>query len=155
MIKQFVVKPRQQEAGAAVEGDVGSVVWGTVGRRLQRRRTELGMSIDHVAQWAAIGVETYEGYEKGAPIPAALLAQVADLFGMPLVWFFQSVGQDQDQRDAVDDVEEKAGPVVYRVATVEHRVAALVESFRRLDFEGQQHLLAISRALCHAGAARD
>jgi transcriptional regulator with XRE-family HTH domain len=152
MIKPFVVKPKQQGVGAPVGSDLGSAVWGTVGRRLQRRRTELGYSVDHVAQWAAIPIETYEGYEKGEPIPAALLAQVADLFVIPLVWFFQGVGQDAAQND---DAEEKGGPVVYRVATVEHRIAALVESFRKLDFEGQQHVMAISKALCRAGVARD
>jgi hypothetical protein len=113
---------------------------------------QLGYSVDHVAQWAGIPAEAYESYEKGAPVPAALLAQVADLFARPLVWFFQGVGQDAAQK--VDDAEEEAGPVVYRVATVEHRVAALVESFRKLDFEGQQHLLAISKALSHGGATR-
>jgi transcriptional regulator with XRE-family HTH domain len=152
MIKQFMGELKQQGADASVGSDVGSAVWVTVGRRLRRRRTQLGYSADHVAQWAATPVETYESYENGTPIPAALLAQVADLFAIPLVWFFQGVCGDEARED---DVEEKAGPVVYRVATVEHRIAALVESFRQLDFEGQQHLLAISRALCPSGAARD
>jgi transcriptional regulator with XRE-family HTH domain len=162
MIKQFVVKPKRQGGGAAVGSDVGSAVWGTVGRRLQRRRVELGCSVEHVAQWAAISVETYESYEKGAPIPAALLAQVADLFGVPLVWFFQGVGHDEAHDDHGEDADQqtapvKAAPVVYRVATVEHRIAALVESFRQLDFEGQQHLITISRALSrtNARAVRD
>jgi transcriptional regulator with XRE-family HTH domain len=158
MIKPFVVRPEQQGSEAPVGSDLGSAVWGAVGQRLRRRRTQIGYSVDHVAQWAAIPVDAYGRYEKGAPIPAALLAQIADLFARPLVWFFQGVGQDAAQED--DDAEEDAaGPVVYRVATVEHRIAALVESFRKLDFEGQQHLLAISRALCrtgaNAGAARD
>jgi transcriptional regulator with XRE-family HTH domain len=152
MIKQFMGELKQQDAGAPIRSDVGSAVWATVGRRLRRRRTQLGYSVDHVAQWATTPVETYESYENGAPVPAALLAQVADLFGIPLVWFFQGVCRDEAQED---DAEKKTGPVVYRVATVEHRIAALVESFRKLDFEGQQHLLAISRALCPSGAARD
>lgn len=154
MIKQFVVKSKQQGVAAAVGSDVGSAVWSTVGRRLQRRRIELGWSVQHVAEWATIPVKAYESYEKGGPIPAALLAQVADLFEVPLVWFFQSVSQHEAHGD---DAEEKAGPVVYRVATVEHRIAALVESFRQLDFEGQQHLLAISRELTRTNArpARD
>jgi transcriptional regulator with XRE-family HTH domain len=157
MIKQFVAKPKRPGVQAAVGSDVGSAVWRTVGRRLQRRRVELGCSVEHVAQWAATPVETYETYEKGAPIPAALLAEVADLFGVPLVWFFQGVGHDEPDDDRRDDADEKAAPVVYRVATVEHRIAALVESFRQLDFDGQQHLLTISRELSrtNARAARD
>ena len=152
MIKQSMGELKRQDAGAPVGTDVGSALWVTVGRRLRRRRTQLGYSVDHVAQWAATPVETYESYENGAPVPAALLAQVADLFGLPLVWFLQGVWRDEAQKD---EAQEEAGPVVYRVATVEHRIAALVESFRKLDFEGQQHLLAISRALCPSGAARD
>lgn len=150
MIEQFVVKPRRQGAGGAGP-DLGSAVWGTVGRRLQRRRADLGYGVDHVARWATIPVETYESYEKGAPIPAAVLAQVADLLGTPLVWFFQGVGQDEAEEN---DSEGSAEPAVYRVATVEHRIAALIASFRQLDFEGQQHLLAISQALIRARAGR-
>jgi transcriptional regulator with XRE-family HTH domain len=158
MIKQFGVKTRSHGAAAAVGPDVGpdvgSAVWGAVGRRLQRRRAELGLGADHVAQWAAVPVEAYEAYERGAPIPAALLAQVADLFGIPLIWFFQGVDDEEEEEH---DAEERSAPVVYQVATVEHRIAALVESFRQLDFDGQQHLLAISRALSRpsAGAARE
>jgi len=157
MIKQFVLKPKRQAAEGGLGSDVGSAVWSTVGHRLQRRRIEIGCSVEHVAQWAAIPVETYESYERGASIPAALLAQVADLFGVPLVWFFQGVGHDEARATHEDNAEEKAGPVVYRVATAEHRIAALVECFRQLDFEGQQHLLAISRELTrtNARAARD
>jgi len=153
MIKQFVARPRQQRATAAVGSDVGSAVWMTVGRRLQRRRTGRGYSVDRVAHWAAIPAETYESYERGEPIPAALLAQIADLFEVPLVWFFQGIGEDDshdDGTDREDDGERKAGPAIYQVATIEHRIAALVESFRKLDFEGQQHLLAISRELSRA-----
>src|SRR5262245_65439865 len=107
MIKQFAQRPRQQGAGAAAGSDVGSAVWVTVGRRLQSRRTGLGYGVDHVAEWAAIPAETYESYERGAPIPAALLAQIADLFGIPLVWFFQGVGQN----DAEEDDAAEAEPV--------------------------------------------
>jgi transcriptional regulator with XRE-family HTH domain len=154
MIKQFVMKARRHGAGAVNGSDVGAAVWGAVGRRLQRRRVELGMGADHVAQWAGISSETYVGYEGGEPIPAALLAQVADLFGLPLIWFFQGVDEEEAEER---DMEERAAPVVYQVATVEHRIAALVETFRQLDFEGQQHLLAISRALRRpsAGAMRE
>ena len=154
MIKQFMGELKQQDADPPVGPDVGSAVWVAVGRRLRRTRTQLGYSVDHVAQWAGTPVETYESYENGAPIPAALLAQVADLFGMPLVRFFEGVCRDDAREDDAEE-EAAAGPVVYRVATAEHRIAALVESFRKLDFEGQQHLLAISRALCPSGAAPD
>jgi transcriptional regulator with XRE-family HTH domain len=129
---------------------VGGAVWVAVGRRLQRRRTELGFSVARVAQWAAIPVQAYEDYESGAPIPAALLAQLADLYGTPLVWFFEGVGDDDAEEG---EPPRSAEPAVYRVATLEHRIQALADSFRKLDFEGQQHLLALSRALCRSTTA--
>jgi transcriptional regulator with XRE-family HTH domain len=154
MIKRSRLKPPPERA----EGGVGGAVWVAVGRRLQRRRTELGLSTTKVAYWAGIPPESYEAYEKGIAIPASLLAQIGDLFEVPLVWFFQGVGDDgPDETEAAQDADHDAEPAVYRVATVEHRIQALADSFRKLDFEGQQHLLAISKALSrpNANAARD
>jgi transcriptional regulator with XRE-family HTH domain len=121
---------------------------------LQRRRTDLGLSTDRVAQWAGIAVATYEGFEDGVPISASLLAQFADLLDIPVVWFFQCVAIEEPAERKPNPGEEA---VTYRVATIEHRIQALADTFRKLDFEGQQHLLAISQALSrsNAGAARD
>jgi transcriptional regulator with XRE-family HTH domain len=120
-----------------------------VGQRLQRRRTALGLSVASVADWAGVPAETYAGYERGRPIPASLLAQVAELLEMPLSWFFEGVvGGDSDESDFTPDAE----PPVYRVTTVDQRIEALAEAFRQLDFEGQQHLLAISQALRRSNA---
>jgi transcriptional regulator with XRE-family HTH domain len=140
---------REAKAGAP-----GDTVWVAVGRRLQRRRAQLDFSVEHVAQSAGIPLEAYEGYEKGEPIPASLLARLADLFNIPVVWFFEGIAYEEPAGWAADAADE---PAVYRVATVEHRIQALADSFRKLDFEGQQHLLAISAALCrsNAGAAHD
>lgn len=145
MIKRDVLKPLSGGPDAVC----GGPVWVAVGRRLQQRRLELGFSLDHVAQWAGVSVETYEGYEIGAPIPASLLAQTADLLDTSVVWFFQGIA---DEKPAEADRDSSPQPAVYRVATIEHRIQALAESFRKLDFEGQQHLLAISRALSQSSA---
>lgn len=144
------MKPLDGRAGA---GGRAHAVWIAVGRRIHQRRAELGFSVERVALWAGVSAESYEGYESGAPIPASLLAQIADLFGRPVVWFFQGI--DRDER--AGDESPHDGPVTYTVATIEHRIQALADSFRRLDFEGQQHLLAISKALSrsNADAARD
>lgn len=141
-----------------LESGMGEAVWDAVARRLYQRRGELGLSVARVAQWAAIPAEAYEAYERGAAIPASLLAQVAELFEVPLVWFFEGVGPDEPEAaEIVRHNEVDREPAVYRVATLEHRVQALAESFRKLDFEGQQHLLAISQALTrpNASTARD
>ena len=123
-------------------------VWRAVGLRLAGRRLELGYSADEVA--AAVGIEAteYAPYEQGAPIPAFLLGDLARLLGCSVAWFFDGLAQP-----ASDAGEQPDGDAAtYKVATVEHRIQVLTDSFRKLDFEGQQHLLAISRALCRASA---
>jgi transcriptional regulator with XRE-family HTH domain len=146
MTKRHVIGPPR---GTGMDTGNGAV-WTGVGRQLRRRRHELGFDADHVARSAGVSADEYERYEAGAPIAAALLAEVADLFDVPVVWFFQDVAHEEP-----DEREEAAAdePVVYTVATTEHRAQALVDCFRRLDLEAQQHLLAISMALSGANAA--
>jgi len=145
MNKRNALRFQPEQAGTRV----GDAVWVAVGQRLQRRRAALGLSVASVADWAGLSAETYADYEKGRPVPAALLAEVAELLETPLSWFFEGVGcDDSDESDATPDAE----PAVYRVATVDQRIEALAEAFKQLDFEGQQHLLAISRALCRSNA---
>jgi transcriptional regulator with XRE-family HTH domain len=149
MTERHTIRPIRGSPGADASS---SAVWAGVGRRLRRRRTELGFSADRVAKCIGISAEMCEDYETGAPIPASVLAQFADLFDTPVVWFFQEVAVEQ----GMSPEEAAAGaaePVVYTVATVEHRAQALVDCFRRLDLEGQQHLLAISMALSRANPA--
>jgi transcriptional regulator with XRE-family HTH domain len=146
MNKRQIMKPAGQ--GAKPDGRGGDV-WRAVGRRLALRRTELGYSADRVADGVGIAAANYRDYESGAPIPAFLLGEIADLLDRPVTWFFEGVA-DLEAPDGAREAD--LGPVTYRVATVEHRIQALTESFRKLDFEGQQHLLAISRALSRANA---
>jgi transcriptional regulator with XRE-family HTH domain len=147
MTKRHTIEPVLRGPGVDARSDA---VWTGVGRQLRRRRHELGFGIDYVARCAGISADDYERYEAGAPIGAALLTQIADLFDVPVVWLFQDVAHGEP-----DEHEEEAAaePVVYTVATMEHRAQALVDCFRRLDLEGQQHLLAISMALTRASAS--
>jgi transcriptional regulator with XRE-family HTH domain len=149
MTKRHIMKPAGERGKP---GALGSEVWGAVGRRLAQRRAELGYSPGRVAQGVGIAVEDYKDYESGAPIPAFLLGEIADLLDRSLTWFFEGIAHQAD-----GESEPSAEAVTYKVATVEHRIQALTDSFRKLDFEAQQHLLAISRALsrCRAGAARE
>ena len=150
MTKRYVMPLSEgPDAGAR-----GGPVWSAVGQRLRRRRIDLGLSADRVAQWAGVSIETYEGFEEGLPISASLLAQIADLFDIPVVWFFHGIA---DEEPAEHKPSPDADAVTYKVATIEHRIQALADTFRKLDFEGQQHLLAISQALSrsNATAARD
>lgn len=151
MNKRHIMKPAGTGARA---GAHGSDVWGTIGRRLALRRTELGYSADRIAAAVGIAVEDYMDYENGAAIPAFLLGEISDLLDRSVTWFFEGVAP---QGAPHGEGESNSQPITYKVATVEHRIQALTESFRQLDFEGQQHLLAISRALsrANAGAAHE
>jgi transcriptional regulator with XRE-family HTH domain len=144
MTKRHVIEPARKAMHAR-----SNAVWTGVGRQMVRRRHQLGFGIDHVARCIGISADDYERYEAGAPIGAAPLAQIADLFDVPVVWFFQDVAHEEP---AEPDETPDAEPVVYTVATPEHRAQALVDCFCRLDLEGQQHLLTISMALTRAGA---
>jgi hypothetical protein len=88
-------------------------------------------------------------YESGeAQVPALLLTRVAELLGVPVVWFFHDAPLPDEEGANGYDVS----PSTYRIATLEQRVCVLAESIRKLDLEGQQHMLAIADALCKGTA---
>ena len=137
----------KQIVGGVAAAERHCSIWVLVGNRLRARRSDLGLATESVAK--ALGVEpnVYERYEAGSEqAPALLLAEMAQLFGVPLVWLFQ----DATPFDAYEEAQSSAIPgsaPVYRIATLEERVEFMVDWFRKLDFEGQQHLLAIAAAL--------
>jgi transcriptional regulator with XRE-family HTH domain len=129
-------------------------IWIAVGERLRTRRSDLGLSADSVAEELGIAPDAYADYESGArEAPALVLAEIASLYGVPVLWLFQDVvGRKQEHRLAAP---RSSGPAPsYRVATVDERVGYLAECFRKLDLEGQQHLLAIAAELTRPGEGR-
>lgn len=139
----FMSKSLQRGAEAAPRG---RALWMVIGRRLEIRRSELGVGVEQIAAELAIPPRVYTAYETGrAETPALLLSQIADLFGVPVSWFFQDVdfgtGDDGELPDDGDS------PGIFTVASEDERIEALSECFRRLDLESQQHLLAIAGAL--------
>ena len=148
MMKRATVKSIER----APEADpCGGNVWLRVGRQLQKRRLHLGFEIDYVANNIGIAAGIYAGYEAGVQAPAFLLSQIADLFGVPVVSFFQDVAREAPEGDDI----ERAQPAVYRVASPEYREQVLTDFFRGLDLEDQQYVLAISKALAQAKSRGD
>jgi transcriptional regulator with XRE-family HTH domain len=122
-----------------------------VGSRLQALRDEFGCTIDGIAKELGIPPITYETYEAGdVHVPALVLAKIADLFRVPVFWFFQDIFAEdvEDERPA----EGPGSPRAYHVATLEERLGALANAFRRLDLEGQQQVLATAAALRSSNA---
>jgi transcriptional regulator with XRE-family HTH domain len=106
------------------------------------------LGVDTAAERLGVEPSAYERFEEGRDqAPAALLAEAADLFGVPVLWFFQDVTALDDRDGAQPSIGQAP---VYQVATQDDRVQALANYFRQLDFAGQQHLLTIARALSRA-----
>ena len=124
----------------------GSALWMVIGRRLQIRRSELGVSVEQIADELCIPSRIYAAYESGVvETPALVLSQIADLFGVSVSWFFQDVDFGiEDDNELLDDDDS---PGIFTVASEDERIQALSECFRSLDLESQQHLLAIAGAL--------
>src|SRR5262249_5247074 len=121
--------------GGILVAQHGRSIGQLVGDRLRARRTDLGLAIENVAE--ALGVETssYECYEEGGDqTPALLLAEIAEIFGVPVLWFFEDVIAQVQQKTRPCTVS--GWPPVYRVATLEERIQFLADWFRKLDFEG-------------------
>jgi len=110
----------------------------------------MGLTIEAVAEQLGVEPGTYERYEDGMDqAPALLLTEVAEKLGVPVLWFFQDVIAQDVPEEASAPVHSDQVPV-YRVATTEDRVQAMADRFRKLDFEGQQHLLGIAAALARS-----
>jgi transcriptional regulator with XRE-family HTH domain len=120
-------------------------IWPLVGKRISAARLQTGYTVGRVVDELGISTAAYVRYELGeAPVPAPLLAQLAELLGVSMLWFFQDTsfrGIDDGQADCA------SSPPSYRVATLEERVGFLTDTFGKLDLEGQQQLLAVAVSL--------
>lgn len=129
----------------------GRSIWWLVGRRMRARRAQLGYVVDRVAEELGISPTVYASYESGeAQAPELLLAQLAELLDVPALWFFQ----DAPFAEKKEEEDCDGSPRAYRIATPEQRIGFLADSFRRLDLEGQQQLLAIADALSRTNGKR-
>jgi transcriptional regulator with XRE-family HTH domain len=122
---------------------LGHGLWYYIGARLRSRRAELGLADGSVAAHLGIPVRKYQQFEAGHErIPAALLLQASELFGIPLFYFFQNLPFADDN---VEHSSDESTPV-YRVATTEDQLAALVRNFLCSSELERSHLLLLARA---------
>jgi transcriptional regulator with XRE-family HTH domain len=132
------MKPR-----APVE-HVDYTLWRRVGERIRLRRLHLGFSNERLACELGIDPSAYDAYEAGGELaPARTLSQISELLGVSVLWFFQDITFQEKTTETAASVPGG----VYRVATLEDRMRFLSDTFRKLDLEGQQHLIAIAGAL--------
>ena len=118
---------------------------------MRLRREQLGISAWTAANAMGVELQTYQDYEQGERlIPADQLAALAQLYGVPVFYFFE----DLEKTDRTHDGgQESEGAVGYAVATQTERIAILVEDYLKLDFARQQCLLVVARALAEDKSA--
>jgi transcriptional regulator with XRE-family HTH domain len=138
--------PFEQSAGITHDR-----LWLHLGNRVRFRREQLRIDLPKAAAHIGVALQTYAQYEAGERlIPAAQLAELAELFFVPMFYFFEDLQIGEDRGRAK---QAKSDPV-YAIANETDRIAALIEDFRNLDFECQQHLLLVARALANATRRR-
>lgn len=146
-----MTKMTKPAVGGLKAGLSSRSIWWLVGRRMRDRRTQLGYAVDRVAEELGISPTVFASYESGeTQPPELLLAQLAELLGVPALWFFQDTSLPEEKEEEDYD----GSPRAYRIATPEQRIGFLADSFRRLDLEGQQKLLAIANALSRTKGKR-
>ena len=121
-------------------------LWLHLGNRLRFRREQLGIGSPKAAAHVGVALETYEEYETGEHlIPTKQLADLAELLAVPVFYFFEELHIGEEK----PDVQQLKSDAIYTVATETDRIAALIGDFQNLDFERQQHLLLVARALAN------
>lgn len=121
-------------------------LWLHLGNRLRFRREQRGIGLPRAAAHVGVTLPTYEEYETGERlIPATQLADLAELLAVPVFYFFEELKIGEEKPDA----QQLTSDTIYTVATETTRIAALIGDFQKLDFEGQQHLLMVARALAN------
>jgi transcriptional regulator with XRE-family HTH domain len=140
-----------KKPNATLEGPRAHGLTFHMGVRLQNRRLQLGLHKAAVAAHLGIAPSLYDQYEQGeAQIPATALADLVDLFKVPLFYFFQDLVYDTPENQP----EDSEPAAVLRVATHADRVAALIEDFHKLGWQEQQYVLMLAQALTRdSGAA--
>jgi len=136
----MVEKFQPGESSARTQG-----LWIHIGLRLRNQRIQMGFSEASVAAHVGIPIASYQAFEAGrAEVPAALLAQLADLFKVSIFYFFRDAPFGEIEPDLRSAPEP---PAIFTVATDEDRVACLVRDFRKLNRDRQQYLLLLARVL--------
>jgi transcriptional regulator with XRE-family HTH domain len=121
-------------------------LWLHLGNRLRFRREQLRIGSPKAAAHVGVALETYEEYETGEHlIPTKQLADLAELLAVPVFYFFEELHIGEEK----PDVQQLKSDAIYTVATETDRIAALIGDFQNLDFERQQHLLLVARALAN------
>ena len=70
--------------------------------KLKQWRKTRGLSVREVSEFLNIPESTYRGYEYGSKLPANLVPQVCQLFGLSFDHFFSHMGSGDDNNHSHD-----------------------------------------------------
>ena len=112
---------------------------------MRLRRDQMGMTVWRAACGVGVELQTFAEYEAGERlIPADQLAALAQLYNVPVFYFFEDLPAAETASETMSEGQEN---LRYTVTTHTERIATLVEDFQKLDFARQQCLLAVARGL--------
>jgi len=135
--------PKRSRFEQATE-DSRDALWQQLGNRVRFRREQLKLDARTAAAHIGVALKTYAKYEAGERlVPANQLAALAELFAVPMFYFFDDL-QIGEAKAHAQHVDLDTG---YVIATESERIAALFHDFQKLDFERQQHVLLVARLL--------
>src|SRR6266705_3141114 len=76
-------------------------LWLHLGNRLRFRREQLRVGALRAAAHVGVALQTYEEYETGVQlIPAKQLADLAELFAVPVFYFFEDLRIGEEKSNA-------------------------------------------------------
>jgi transcriptional regulator with XRE-family HTH domain len=111
-----------------------------LGLRLRLRREDLGLSLGEVSRSLSLSEETLEGYEAGKQrICAAILFQFAEIFEVPIGWFY----------DGARSLSSGLGSAIVGPESMQkdQSLELLTHYFEELPRAGRDKLVAFARIL--------
>lgn len=114
-----------------------------IGRRLRRRRHLLGLTQQTLAESIGIRFQQIQKYECGANrVTASRLYELAGALKVPVNYFYEGL---QNLQQEVNGSENTVDPM--RDPLADKNVAALVQSYYRLEERSRRRLLDLAKAL--------
>ena len=131
-------KEKSNQAGSARDATLTDHL---IGELIRKRRSEMGLTQDELAQRINVTARQLQKYEAGNNrISASRLVRCAEALGVPVIWFFErlpqvAIGKEEGQAETADEQR-------------------LVEHYRQLPKPVREKLIAIAQVLAQEAPAK-
>ena len=117
----------------------GQGPWLAIAQRIRNRRVQLGFRKGALAAQLGVSMQQFEDMEAGRiEISSELLGRLSDALKVPVFYFFE---------DSLFGAKAFESGQPEQTNTDEERLQSMVASFRKLDRDKQQYLLALATAM--------